>query len=333
MTALQKFIDKITPNRILRIFLVYAVVVISLAIFFYWWGEKQTERVLVEQMLHRETVLVREGAGEMTRYFQDQENRVLFLAELLSLVKPDNQQTAKILKEKLVRLPSPGVDIIRVDKTGRVVARGSGLSEITDISDRDYFLWAKEKENHGQVFYSQIAVARGGPAKDQKAFALATPVYQDDQFAGLVAIIISMPELVKTYVVPLAVTENSSSFLVFGGRVLFMAEGKFSEASIEELIEGEALEKIKKGEDGKAVVTTRLVAFTPVKLGDNLIWSLGTTVPQKEALVFLGPFRQHQVAGLVFSLLSVLAVSILFVFGLRLAQRQGFFDGLRDGKG
>jgi len=80
-------------------------------------------------------------------------------------------------------------------------------------------------------------------------------------------------------------------------------------------------------EDRTKVVT----AYAPIKLG-NQIWSLWISLPHEEAARYVWPILSIQNKGLFFGLMGLVILVLTFVLGVRVAQREGFIDGFRDGR-
>jgi len=313
----------------------------------------KTERMMVERVKAQEFTLARSGALSIAEFFKERKTELLLLAQV-EAIRAGREKEAREAMQILVNHLEEGClgDIVVVSREGKALwvtnvtdnRRGEGVS----LADRDYFVWAKKQKEPGKVFISEPLIARGGIKKGEWSVVMAAPVFWKKHFNGLVFISFPLGDLTKKYVDPLVSLPATKLLIV-------SQDGTVVTATIEETIgenvlkhaqqedwEGrkEYLGMIKKalaGEEGSLVhyyylfapYNKRLkiiTAYTPIKI-DNQIWSLWVSVPYSDVIKLVLPFRANQIGGVIFGLVLVMALVLVFVFGVRVAQRDGFMDG------
>ncbi len=109
------------------------------------------------------------------------------------------------------------VEAVFVDTRGRllVVANDPGYRrlESIDVSDREYFTWSQTAKP-GETYVGLPIRTRAGAFRDQYIIPVATPVFRDGQFAGTLAMAISIKSLAESLLEPLKLTESSRIYLV-----------------------------------------------------------------------------------------------------------------------
>jgi len=352
----RKRVNNLKVYHFRFILVVSVVVILAFGIRFYWLTESRAEQVVVERIKDQELTLARSGALSISEFFKARKAQVLLLAEAEAIKKgrlPEEEVIMKDLyeqtKEQLVR------NIVRVGKEGETTV--SALSrEIVFLGDRDYFLWAKKQKAPGEVFISEPVIARGGPAKGEWVGVMATPVFYQDEFNGVVFISFTIEDLDKTYITPLISSPKTKALIVtqdgtvvassvpeaIGQNVVDYAQQSEWEGQEEYLV---MARKALQGGEGSLVHNYYLfappiskqmkvaTAYAPIGIGSQL-WSLWITAPYEELVKFASPFRMSLTQGFIFALVGLLVLILVFVFGVRIAQRDGFLDGYvqaRDG--
>lgn len=230
-TYLKGFISYCS-NRINLTLVLVAGLLIALGGIFYWVITERNEKVFVEHNLKRQQVIARVGAESIGNFFK-------LVAKSISLL-PDNplvysfdKKTQEVLDEfcleELFNAPIAGV--ILVDKNGviRFSSERSGrLEEGIDMSDRDYFIWArKAKEN--EIFLGEPVISRLGASKGQFLVTITTPLFDKGEFNGIVTAGVLLSELTKTYLEPLKTSADTQVYLI-------SSDGLFLHSPIPELV-------------------------------------------------------------------------------------------------
>lgn len=334
-----------------------AVILITVGILYYWVAGTRAEQVIVERVKAQELTLAHSGALALSELFQERKTNLVLLAEVEAVKagrEKEGRQAVRSLVDQLKG--SPFVSIVRVDREGRSLWSDNPeykkVEEGVDLADRDYFLWAKEQKSPGEVFISQPIIARGGLKEGEAIIVMASPVFYQGKFNGLVFISFLLKDLNEKYVTPLVFSPRVQSLII-------AQDGTVVAATIPEATGQNVLEHIQQEErEGKeeylAVVREALEgkenslvhryllypsnkqirvisAYVPIKINSQ-IWSLWISVPYDEAIKLASPLKINQVWGLVFGLIAAIVLIFVFVFGVRIAQKDGFLDGYTRAK-
>lgn len=327
-------------------------------ILIYWLVTEKAERAMVERVKAQELTLARAGALTIDQLFRERKTNLLFLAEL-EAVQAGREKEGRETMRKLVDYLEGEIlaSVVRVDKEGRFQwtdnPQHERVREGVDIADRDYFLWAKEQKEPGEIFISQPMIARDGAREGEWIVVMTTPVFYQGKFNGLVFISFPLEDLTEKYVAPLVTALGIQSLVVtqegavvastmseaIGENVLaYPQQGEWEGKEEYLAMAREALE----GKEGTLIhnyylftphqkLIKAVTAYTPIEI-DNQLWSLWITAPYQEAMRFALPVRIIQNQGLVFGLVGLVVLVLTFVFGVRVAQRDAFLDGFKNGR-
>lgn len=344
-------------NKINRLLILLIVIFVGLASIFYLLAGKRTEASLVDQMLHREQVITRAGAKSIESFLELSGNSLAFLATDHCVVNVD-EETRMVLDSFVDEWEeTPLVEVILTDKDGQVIfianREDTGRKPGIIVADRDYFNAAKEAKS-GEVFTGKPFLPRLGAYEGQYLLSLATPVYKENEFQGVLGAGILLPELTKTYLNPLKISKDTQVYLI-------NQEGVFLHSFYPELVGKSAIEyleensypgsdkivdwvegKLAESEEGKYVFPMQnlnnkteferyLLAYAPFNLGERH-FILAVATPQRDALAFFPPFYGNQVGTLVFTIFMVLAFSALLILAIRMAERDGYLHGFKNGR-
>ena len=307
-----------------------ALILILLAIAFYFVLGRGAKTSLVEQMLHREQIIARSGAASIEEFFKRTGKGETTLVETTNITQEDLDVFIDIRKD----LPIGGIGV--TDASGRFTATADpqGVSAVgVDISDRDYFIWAKTAKT-GEVFISSPVTSRGGSTLGDYIVLVVVPVIKNGEFKGVLATAVDLNRLTEDYLKPLLISENTRIYLInTQGTILasnirsligvnyldYIAQKPF----LGDKIVGEELRKrLAVREEGKlnlalpnereeGKLTPFLIAYSPVVYkpsGD--FWLLAVATPESDALLFISPIytRQIMIFVLVFFAILILAV-------------------------
>jgi hypothetical protein len=344
-------------NKINRLLILLIVIFVSLASIFYFLVEKRTEASLVDQMLHREQIVVRAGARSISAFLELSGNSLTLLAKDYC-VTDTNKDTQTVLDNFITEWEeTPLMEVVLIDEEGVVqfVANKAKtpLEPGVSITDRDYFIAAK-KALPGEVFVGKPFLPRIGAFKGQYLLPLSTPIIVDGERKGVLKAGILLSELTKNYLDPLRISEDTQIYLI-------NEEGVFLHSFHPELVGENAIEYIEENsypgsdkivdwikekltdpKEGKYVFPMRkvddktkfgryLLAYTPFSLGErHCILAMAT--PQEDALAFFPPFYGNQIGTLVFTIFIILAFSALLILAIRMAERDGYLHGFKNGR-
>lgn len=337
---------------------VVLVVLLACGILFYWLASARAERVMVERVKVQEQTLARAGALAIDEFFRARKTKLLLLAEF-EVIKAgrekEGREKLRLMVEQLK--DGPLASVARVSQDGKSLwldnIKHEKMEEKIDVTDRDYFLWAKEQKKPGGVFVSQPIIARSGPAKGKLVIVMASPVFYQEEFNGLVFISFPLSDLTQKYIAPLPFSPRAKSLVI-------ASDGTIVASTIPEAVGQNALEYAKQGEQKgrqeylamtKEALAGRegsllhdyylfapfnkrikvITAYAPIRF-DNQIWSVWVSVPYEEVVELVLPLRANQIEGFLFGLMGVIILVLVFVFGVRVAQKDGFLDGYSRAK-
>lgn len=338
-------------NKLNRILIALIVLFVSLAGVFFFVAGRRAEVSVADQMLHREQVITRAGAKSIESFL------ALSGASLATLASDRDVallgEAAQVALDNFIEKweETAVVETILVNKEGEVsfVAnrQENGMKPGISVSDRDYFIAASQAAP-GEVFSGEPILPRLGAYEGQYIVPMATPVYEGEEFKGVLGMAILLSELTKTYLDPLKISADSKIYLLTRDGILlhspvpeltgvnildYLAENPFpgSEVFLEKMEEG----MVKGGEGkldmpwpetAKGPLSRHLIAYSPLKVGGH-DWVLGMATPIKDALAFFGPFYGNQLAALMMAILSILSFGAFVILAVRMARRDAYLDG------
>lgn len=325
--------------------------------------------MLVDQMLHREQVIARAGADSIEAFLELAGNSLILEARGPRIIEVGGN-TQKELDNFIADWEdTPFVETILTDEEGEVLfvanREKTGTKTGVSVSDRDYFLAAK-KAQPGEVFAGKPILPRLGAYEGQFLLPLATPVYKDNEFRGVLGMAILLSELNRTFLDPLKISQETKIHLVDKEGVFlathipeltgvnffeYLEENPFPGSDL--LIERfkAEFEKAVEKEEGKLVYTRNeladktnlrqwLLAYSVIHLEGSpgqseethQHWILAVETPKEDALAFYPPFYSNQVAALVFVLFFILTIVMVLILALRMAKKESYLKGFAHGR-
>lgn len=322
---------------------------------FYWQLSGRTEQIAIERAKTQELIIARSGALSITEFLKERRTNLLLLAEIEAVKAGEEEKGRQVLRDLIGRLEGRLIaNIVRVDKEGKTVwsenLEHEKAAEGVDVSDRDYFIWAGSQKGSGEVFFSHPLKARGGSGEGTWVMVMAAPVFYKNEFNGLVFVSFLLEDLTRKFITPLVSSSPARAFIVSqDGKVITSSFPEMiGKNAVEEFPLGErvgreeysrVIERAFSGEEGSAIHSDYfsggedrvITAYSPLKV-KGASWSLLVSVPYREAAGFLAPLKIGQSLGFVFCLIGVLILGVLFVLGVRIAQRESFVNGFIDGR-
>jgi len=351
----RKFFRKASPQHVFGLSVILVIITLSLGIILYWQNFKNAEKGEILATQQKSLVLVRAGALVIDEFLKSREGELMLLAQDEEAANLRNKDVVRkkleIIVDKLA--DTPVSDAVRVDKEGKVVlvvnperiTQGEGI----DVFDRDYFLWAQKKENRDKIFISQPISPRGGAHPKEMIFTMTAPTYFNDQFTGLIFFSFRASQFTEKYVLPLRIYNQTYAFLIteegvliggeateFLGKNLFdyTREKKWSGwesyiVTLKQAFQGEGVGEWFFAAPNEQKPGWKIVAFSPIKIGEAKIALLAITPKEASRSLFLDLSRSQ---NLIFILLVLaLLALILWDISLHLARREGFLDGAKNG--
>lgn len=288
---------------------------------FYLVLGKEIESTITQQLLNRQRTIARAEAANITIYFEKTGNSIATLAQLSS-IEAHNANTVGDLDTFVEQRREAGIigGIVLTDKNG-VVQFNSNVSGIRDLgaslSDRDYFLWAKNQGGEGKYFISQLFVSRLGATKGQSIIVVASPEYKNGAFMGVVAASVKIKPLAERFLTSMKISALTEVYMIDGnGDLIYSNVAPDAIGSnISKLFSGDsALQGKIKNAPGATVgdqfaTKQHLIAYSPVILGTQS-WLLIISSPAQEVVNLATPLYIRQVVVLV------LTATVILLFGI-----------------
>jgi two-component system C4-dicarboxylate transport sensor histidine kinase DctB len=206
-------------------------------------------------------------------------------------------------------------DIAVFNRNGIVVASLPGAPGTvgTDLSWRDYFIWARDQGRPGEMYVAPFRKMAAGTTQGQKALLVVMGIYSPQgRFEGLSLFSVDFNRLANHFVRSVRIGEHGYAWLVdvANNAILVHPQGTVDGRSFEEttLVKWpqlhELLLSMKDGQPGTASyefedpedpakVTRKLMGYTPVKIG-NILWMLGVATPENDVEKLLSSFLRRQ---------------------------------------
>lgn len=100
----------------------------------------------------------------------------------------------------------------------------SGISgEGVSLADRDYFIWAKNEAKIGEYFVGEPVVSRLGASEGRYIIPVASPVYQNGIFKGVLVAAVDLEHLTKNHLQLLKISDQTDVFLMGRDGVLYFS--------------------------------------------------------------------------------------------------------------
>lgn len=295
-------INNLKTNKPIRYLLILNSFLLAFAVLAFSLITKFDHELAEKHLSNQEQTAVLSGANSIEKFFN-------FFGESLTIFTAREDLSPSRLDsfiESWKETPIAGV--IVTDTAGKVVANAnrSGQPDLgTDLSDRDYFIWAKE--GNGQYFVSNPVLSRLGASKDKYIVVVAARVTKNGQFDGVLAASVIIDELVSKYLDPVKIFPTSRLYLVDNSGTIIVSPwpnltglNYFDYLKQNSLVKDadkslgylkQAVSNPSKGDfetdlpnEKKGGMTTFLVAYTPIFYNSDYSkwWTLAMATPHDE---------------------------------------------------
>jgi len=341
--------------------LIFVIVLFVISFsFFYSFSVNRVKSIFVDQMYRQEELAISSGANSIHVFLEMAGNSLLLLSRNFSIVSQD-PEGQKILDDfALDWVGTPVLGAARFDKDGVLLFMSNNIDEFSNITndlvvhDRDYFIWA-ETATEGQIYLGKPLIPKVELSESQYIFPLITPIYNKEEFDGVLALAISLPKLTATYMEPLEVSPNSRVYLIHpDGTILagpaesvelvgvnyfeYLRNKSYSgsEGALQRLTE--AVEGLNQGKldiilyspiEKKPV--RFLIAYHPVAFEEKQ-WTLGLAVPIDDAFVAFNLFKDSRIMIFSLFIFMIMTLSIVAILMAKIERRNAYIDGLEKGK-
>ena len=304
------------------------VILLVLAVVFFLGFGTSARAALIEQMLHREQIIARSGANSIETFMNLVGNSIKIIAK-----GTPTPEDLDVFTEKWN--DTPVVGIILTDASGEVIVNSNRTGELgtgVNLSDRDYFIWAKTAAE-GQVYVSAPVISRLGTSKGKFIVLVSSPVVENGEFKGVLAGAALLSDVPGYFLEPLKISPATRIYLLDDSGVIlssgvpqligvnyidYLASNPFLGSVATVPTFKKALASKEEGKIDIALqdetnqkLTRYLIAYTPLLLnGDERHWLLAIATPAEDALVYMGPIYARQFVAIIVAFLAVLALGI-----------------------
>ena len=322
------------PPTYLLMFLVVVVVVLSSV---YWATGRAASQSLLGNALQKQLVITRAGSLFIRGFFDLAGKSLALLAQHTEL-DSENADHQAILDQFVSDWSgSPIVGLVLTDHQG-VVTNNANINQSpetgTDLSDREYFAWAKQARPN-QFFVSRPILSRLGASKGKEIAIIATPVFKNEKFNGVLAVAVVLEKFATLYLQDFNVSSATDVYLFDAdGTILISPETKNIGQNAFDLISANPFlgdriivpmfrKVLAEGQEGSAdlvvptasgnKLTRSLITYAPIKnLSVNgQTWMLVVTSPTESILSLIAPTYIKEltlVIGVFFALLILIMV-------------------------
>ena len=303
-------------------------ILLVLAVVFFLGFGTSARAALIEQMLHREQIIARSGANSIETFMNLVGNSITIIAK-----GTPTPEDLDVFTEKWN--DTPVVGIILTDASGEVIVNSNRTGELgtgVNLSDRDYFIWAKTAAE-GQVYVSAPVISRLGTSKGKFIVLISSPVVENGEFKGVLAGAALLSDVPGYFLEPLKISPATRIYLLDDSGVIlssgvpqligvnyidYLASNPFLGSVATVPTFKKALASKEEGKIDIALqdetnqkLTRYLIAYTPLLLnGDERHWLLAVATPAEDALVYMGPIYARQFVAIIVAFLAVLALGI-----------------------
>lgn len=297
---------------------------------------RQASENLTKETLARQLRLTQAGAINIESFMAVAGRSAILLSQNISLGN-DGKARQKVLDQYVVdRLGSPVAGVILIDQKGIVIAgatREMSSSVGTNLSDREYFTWAKTA-SPGALYIGEPTISRVGATKGKQIIVFATPVFRNGKFDGTLAIATELQLFIDNYVSSIFPTPVFSTYLLDSQGTIIAAPNEMIGENIftvleqrpffgSEIIAAEFGRILKNEESGAletifpqgntAILTRTLVTYSNIKaISENKqSFELIITTPQNSIVSLTAPIYIQEITMLIGIFFAVLVIFIL----------------------
>lgn len=315
-----------------------------------WMSAKKVREVVINDFNQQQLVLARHAASQIENSLNTLKRELVLLGLSPSIQYFEKVFMHKRMAIAFLSIKEEGALEVRyIERSGKNVylVNKSGYQTIhPSPDDIDYLNWAKDPNNKGNILITGVSSGMPGDTASQ-IIKLAVPVWQvsvDEKhpvatnlFSGVMMFNVDTTALIRKIVRDIKsgktgyawVIDNKGTFLYhpeeeFIGKNAFEARKEkkptISFARINE-IQKEMMLKGKEGTSwyisgwhkGVEGEMKKLIAYTPIHLSDNLIWSVAVVAPlsEVEGTIHDIQIRQFMLEGVV--ILSILFAGFLII--------------------
>lgn len=309
-----------------RVYLLGLGTVVFIAAAFYFFIGIEAKTSVSDQFASRQELLVRAEANNITSFINSLGDSVAILSNLGSVERQD-ASTIRDMNTFLDQWKNSGVigGVIYADDSGKVIFNSNimGKPDLgSNVSDRDYFTWAKSQSEEGKYFVGQPVTSRLGASEGKTIVVVASPVFKGSEFLGVLGVSVEVDEVARHYLELMRVSDATDVYLIRNDGTLLY--DNFNPAAVGSNI-SEVSSKLKDLSSSKEIGSVEmsymdpvegttehnLVAYAPISFGER-----------KWVLIMASPINVPDLWGLAIPMyvrvviLLILICVTLFVFGI-----------------
>lgn len=331
MLKKSKYINN--PFIVSFAFLIFAI--IFLAIFF----NKISRDFLTEQIQHRQQLAVRVTATSIDTFLNSIGKTAIMLSNNPDIDELD-QFTLSWKDSKISGLIVTNERGIVTKNSNPLKIRDTGV----DLSDREYFKWAKQAKKGEYKIFTPV-ISKVGTSKDKYIVTIATPIFVDNHFDGVLSIAVLLSDLTKSYLENLKVLDSGETYLVTSdGEILYSEQSGLTGENIKNIFKSDFIGKekilniisneLKLNEETKLNLAfpnfdnnfklePYLISASPILVSDNL-WKVVVSVPEKDLHIFTYNFFNKQIIAIF------IVVTLFILLTLRASRNSGYNEAVID---
>lgn len=336
---------------------IYTIIVVTMAIRLFYQSGKLASDVFNEQMLHRQTIVARIGAHHINDLLEDWGYDLVIFASNISSSHYDSNSMQSDFHNLISKYGNTAVTGgIITNKNGIVIANANrvGVKDLgKNVSDRDYFEWAKNA-NEGSFFYGKPRISQIGASVGNEVITASTPVVRNNVFQGAITFAVDVREFAQRYLDTLKITDQTRIYLLDkNGNIVYSQYSPLEGVNyIEELNKLEFLNKenslnklkvaLASNSEGKIIVDlpnqetgeldTFLISHSPVVVRGNTSYTLAVATPVSQSDYFVWPFYNNQFQALVVFTFIILGYAIIEITVVAITNRKSYEKGYIKGK-
>lgn len=299
-----------------RVWQLGIVLTVLLGLLFYFVLGRSTKKTTTELVQKEQLTLTRAEASNLVSFFQVFGDSLAVLAQSNGLEQKDTT-TVNNMDAFVEQWRDSGIvgGIILTNSKG-VVEFNSNVLEHPDvgasIADLGYFAWAKKQKGEGEYFVGKPVVGRLGASKGQVIIPVASPVFKNGSFVGVLAAAVRLEPLASRYLELMKVSDMTHVYLLDeNSDVLYRNSLSVMVGSnISEHLGESAKDMLKADSEGQIQTKEHLIVNVPVLLDDHH-WMLVTASDVHGLHETNEPIYMKQGAILLFAYLTVLSFGII----------------------
>lgn len=291
----------------------------------------QSTKALVEQTHDRQLHLAVSGANTVSNFINLAGSSIVHTAKIIESSNENPQTYLTTFRQVWQNTPLVGISLL--DKNGKIILLGNQITvppETNDYNDRDYFIWATTAKQ-GEIFLGAPLKPRFGSKTNEFFVPIATPIFKNNTFDGVLVGSISVTELTNQYLVLLKFTDSTRIYLIDAlGNMLYSPFPQIQGINYIEYLNNNPFpgstmiatnlqSKAKSTSPGKLntilpnaeskILTPFLIAHAPI-FALNQHWTIAVATPTKDALAFVGPIYINQLGFLIVLFLVLLILIV-----------------------